>query len=134
MCLLGYQSEKGEFMKIILAPDSFKGTFSSMEVINHLELGITKFFPNAEIVKIPIADGGEGTVDAIFSATGGMIHEKGVTGPLGNKVVARFAMKDDLAIIEMAAASGITLIHEYERNPLETTSFGTGELILEALD
>ena len=121
-------------MKIILAPDSFKGTFSSMEVINHLERGITKFFPNAEIVKIPIADGGEGTVEAIFSAIGGVIHEKAVTGPLGNKVVARFAMKDDLAIIEMAEASGITLIHEYERNPLETTSFGTGELILEALD
>lgn len=121
-------------MKIILAPDSFKGTFSSMEVINHLELGIQKFFPNAEIVKMPIADGGEGTVEAIVTAIGGEIHEKMVIGPLGKKVKAKFAMKDALAIIEMAESSGITLIHDYEKNPLVTTTYGLGELILEALE
>ena len=121
-------------MKIILAPDSFKGTFSSMEVIQYLERGITKYFPNAEVVKIPIADGGEGTVDAIVAAIGGVRHEKAVTGPLGHKVRAKFAMKGDLAIIEMAEASGLTLIQECERNPMDTTSYGTGELILEALD
>lgn len=121
-------------MKIILAPDSFKGTFSSMEVINHLELGINKFFPNAEIVKMPIADGGEGTVEAIVAAIGGEIHEKMVIGPLGKKVKAKFAIKDALAIIEMAESSGITLIHDYEKNPSLTTTYGLGELILEALE
>jgi glycerate kinase len=121
-------------MKIILAPDSFKGTFSSMEVIKHLERGVTKYFPYAEIVKIPIADGGEGTVEAVMAAIGGEIHEKMVTGPLGTMTRAKFAIKDDLAIIEMAEASGITLIREGEKNPMETTSYGSGELILETLN
>ncbi len=121
-------------MKIILAPDSFKGTFSSMEVIQHLERGVTKYFPSAEIVKIPIADGGEGTVEAVLAAIGGERHEKMVTGPLGTMTRAKFAMKDDLAIIEMAEASGLTLIREHEKNPMKTTSYGTGELILEALN
>ena len=121
-------------MKIILAPDSFKGTFSSMEVINHLERGITKLFPDAEIVKLPIADGGEGTLEAIVAAIGGEMHEKLVIGPLGKKVKAKFAMKDAIAIIEMAESSGITLIHDCEKNPLITTTYGLGELILEALE
>lgn len=121
-------------MKIILAPDSFKGTFSSMEVIDHLEVGVQRYFPEAEIVRMPIADGGEGTVEAMVEAIGGTLYEKAVTGPLGHSVMAKFAMKDDLAIIEMAAASGITLVSETDRNPLVTTSYGTGELILEALN
>jgi glycerate kinase len=121
-------------MKIILAPDSFKGTFSSMEVIEHLERGIQRYLPEVEIVRMPIADGGEGTVEAMVASIGGVLYEKVVSGPLGTPVSSQFAMKGELAIIEMAAASGITLTSDANRNPMVTTSYGTGELILEALN
>lgn len=121
-------------MKIILAPDSFKGTFSSSEVIQYLHRGIMKYFPSAEVVSIPIADGGEGTVDAIHGALGGTFITPTVTGPLGEKVRAKIAFIKDTAIIEMAQASGITLIKDADRNPLVATTFGTGQMILEALN
>jgi len=121
-------------MKIIFAPDSFKGTFSSSEIIEYLEKGAKKYFDNLEVVKVPIADGGEGTVDAIISATGGKYLQCNVTGPLGDKVNAKYGLVNDIAVIEMAEASGITLVDTDKRNPLFTTTYGTGELILEALN
>ncbi|HHV99952.1 MAG TPA: glycerate kinase [Clostridiaceae bacterium] len=123
-------------MKILLAPDSFKGTMSSIEVINILEKVVRQHFEDIEIIKVPIADGGEGTVDAIIAATGGEYREVEVSGPLsGQKVRARYGIiNGHTAVIEMAQASGLFLIKPEQRNPLLTTSFGTGELIKAALD
>lgn len=122
-------------MKILLAPDSFKGTFTSMEVIHHLEEAAKRHFPDVETVKVPIADGGEGTVEALVTAASGQYREVYVTGPMGGKVKAKFgAINGDTAVIEVAQASGITLVSNDERNPLRATTFGTGELIKAALD
>lgn len=121
-------------MKIILAPDSFKGTFSSIDIIKHLQRGISKYFPEAEVIKIPMADGGEGTIEAVFEALRGRIITTEVCGPLGGKTEAKLLIKEDIAVIEMAQAAGITLLKEAERNPLKTTTYGVGEMILKALD
>ncbi|WHH59050.1 glycerate kinase [Petroclostridium sp. X23] len=122
-------------MKILIAPDSFKGSNTTISVANKIEKGIRKVFPNAEVVKIPIADGGEGTVDALVIGTGGEIKKAYVTGPLGKKIYAEYGvLKNGTAVIEMAAASGLPLISEEKRNPLLTTTYGTGELIKAALD
>lgn len=123
-------------MKIIIAPDSFKGSLTSIEVSDAIELGIKEVSPHAEIVKIPIADGGEGTVQCLVSATGGKIFHKEVTGPLGSKVLAYYGVLGDgkTGVIEMAAASGLPLVPENKRNPLITTTYGTGELIKATLD
>ncbi|MCF8018651.1 MAG: glycerate kinase [Vallitaleaceae bacterium] len=121
-------------MKIILAPDSFKGTFSSKEVINYLDQGFRKFIENVEIIHVPIADGGEGTVEAILTATEGKKVDCIVSGPLGQKVKAYYGLLGDTAVIEMATASGITLIADEEKNPLKTSTYGTGEMMLHALD
>lgn len=122
-------------MKIVIAPDSFKGSISAVKACEAMEKGVRRVFPEAEVIKMPVADGGEGTVDAFACAVPCEIVERDVTGPLGDKVKARFAvLKDHTAVIEMAAASGLTLINEAKRNPLKTTSYGTGELIKAALD
>lgn len=122
-------------MKIVIAPDSFKGSATAITVANAIEKGVLKVFPNAEIIKIPIADGGEGTVDALISGVGGKLKEVSVTAPLGKKVTAGYGLLNDgTAVIEMAAASGLTLVPKGKRNPLMTTSYGTGELIKDALD
>ncbi|MEY7999837.1 glycerate kinase [Clostridium sp. Mt-5] len=122
-------------MKILLAPDSFKGSLSSKNVCTALKEGILRAAPNAEIIEVPIADGGEGTVDAIITSAEGTEYAEYVTGPLGEKVEAHYGiLKGGTAIIEMASASGLYLIPEDKRNPLITTSFGTGELIKNALD
>lgn len=122
-------------MRIVIAPDSFKGSLSSAAAAECIGRGVLKVFPQAEIIKIPMADGGEGTVEALVSATGGRLVEQKVMGPLGQKVNAVYGILDDgTAIIEMAAASGLTLIPEEKRNPMTTTSYGTGELIKAALD
>lgn len=123
-------------MKILLAPDSFKGTMSSIEVINILEKAARSHFDHLEVIKVPIADGGEGTVEALITATGGEYRIIDVTGPLyGRKVRAKYGItKNRAAVIEMAQASGLTLIATEEKNPLEATTFGTGEMILAALD
>ncbi|AMX84978.1 glycerate kinase [Geobacillus subterraneus] len=123
-------------MKVVIAPDSFKESLSALEVAEAVERGFRTVFPEAEYVKVPMADGGEGTVQSLVDATGGRIVEIEVTGPLGEPVVAFFGLLGDgkTAVIEMAAASGLHLVPRARRNPLVTTTRGTGELIRAALD
>jgi len=123
-------------MKIVIAPDSFKGSLTAVEVSDAIEQGVREIFPEAEIVKIPMADGGDGTVQCLVNATGGKILRKKVTGPLGDEVLASYGILGDkkTAVIEMAEASGLTLVLEEKRNPLITTTYGTGQLIKAALD
>jgi glycerate kinase len=123
-------------VKIIIAPDSFKENLTSLEVATCIEKGIRKVLPNARCIKIPMADGGEGTVQSLVDATRGRIYKKQVIGPLGNKVTARYGMLGDgcTAVIEMAEASGLPLVPHHKRNPMLTTTFGTGQLITDALN
>lgn len=123
-------------MKIILAPDSYKGSLTSPEVCRAMAAGIKRVVPDAEVVAVPIADGGEGTVQALITATGGRLLRKRVTGPLGNPVEAFFGILGDgkTAVIEMATASGLPLVPADKRDPRTTTTHGTGELIRAALD
>jgi glycerate 2-kinase len=123
-------------MKIVIAPDSFKESMSAMEAACAIEKGFQKVMPDAEYVKVPMADGGEGTVRSMVDATGGEIRKETVTGPLGTEVEAFYGITGDrkMAVIEMAAASGIHLVPKEKRNPLVTTTKGTGELIRAALD
>ncbi|MEX2115379.1 MAG: glycerate kinase [Bacteroidota bacterium] len=123
-------------MRCLIAPDSFKGSLSAVEAARAMAEGVRTAFPEATIVELPIADGGEGTVEVLIRATGGQARQTTVTGPLGSSTVAAWGILGDgtTAVLEMAAASGITLITEQERNPLKATTFGTGELIRAALD
>ncbi|MBE2973441.1 glycerate kinase [Priestia megaterium] len=123
-------------MKIVIAPDSFKESLTALRVCEAVEKGIRIHFPNAEISKVPMADGGEGTVQSLVDATGGQIIQAKVTGPLGKEVEAFYGILGDgkTAVIEMAAASGLHHVPVDKRNPLITTTRGTGELILKALD
>jgi glycerate kinase len=123
-------------MKIVIAPDSYKESLSALEVATQIEAGFREIFPQAEYVKLPVADGGEGTVEAMVAATDGQIINVTVTGPLGEKADAFFGLSGDekTAFIEMAAASGLERVPAAKRNPLKTTSYGTGELIRCALD
>ncbi|SUV07683.1 glycerate kinase family protein [Priestia megaterium] len=123
-------------MKIVIAPDSFKESLTALHVCEAVEKGIRTHFPDAEISKVPMADGGEGTVQSLVDATGGQIIQAKVTGPLDKEVEAFYGILGDgkTAVIEMAAASGLHHVPMDERNPLITTTRGTGELILKALD
>ena len=123
-------------MKIVIAPDSYKESLSALEVATAIENGFRDIFPTAEYVKLPVADGGEGTVEAMVAATGGRIVPVDVTGPLGERVDGFYGLSGDeqSAFIEMAAASGLERVAPSKRNPLITTSWGTGELIRHALD
>ncbi|WP_297479947.1 glycerate kinase [uncultured Photobacterium sp.] len=123
-------------MKIIIAPDSYKESLTAMEVATAIEAGFRQVMPTAEYIKLPMADGGEGTVQSLVDASNGTIIEHAVTGPLGAQVNAFFGLMGDgkTAVIEMAAASGLQLVSPDLRNPMLTTSYGTGELILAALD
>lgn len=123
-------------MKILIAPDSFKESLSALDVAEAIESGFREIFPQAEYVKLPVADGGEGTVEAMVAATGGRVVQVKVTGPLGEPINAFFGLSGDekIAFIEMAAASGLESVPQSQRNPLKTTSYGTGELIKNALD
>ncbi|MDW4510658.1 glycerate kinase [Priestia megaterium] len=123
-------------MKIVIAPDSFKESLTALNVCEAVEKGIRTHFPNAEISKVPMADGGEGTVQSLVDATGGQIIQAKVTGPLGKEVEAFYGILGDgkAAVIEMAAASGLHHVPVDKRNPFITTTRGTGELILKALD
>ena len=123
-------------MKIVIAPDSFKESLSALEVSKAIETGMKKILPEASFIKVPMADGGEGTVQSLVDATGGRLITKTVTGPLGTPVEAFFGISGDekTAVIEMAAASGLHLVPSSNRNPLVTTTRGTGELIAAALD
>lgn len=123
-------------MRIIIAPDSYKGSQSAIDVANAMEKGVKQVFPEAQVYKVPIADGGEGTVEALVMATNGaMIHET-VTGPLGHPIKSYWGILGDgeTAVIEMAAASGLPLVPPSARDPRATTTYGTGELIKAALD
>lgn len=123
-------------MKIVIAPDSWKESLSALEVATAIEDGFRQIFPDAEVVKIPMADGGEGTVEAMVAATQGRIVTLSVTGPLGEPVEAFYGLSGDekQAFIEMAAASGLESVPTARRDPRITTSWGTGELIRHALD
>ena len=122
-------------MKMIFAPDSFKCSLSSIQVIEVLKVAAYKIFPDCEIIGIPIADGGEGTVDAIVLCLKGEYKQITVRNTLGEDVLSTYGIfHNDSVIIEMASASGLTLISPEKRNPLYTTTFGTGQLIKDALD
>ncbi|CNF46086.1 glycerate kinase [Yersinia intermedia] len=123
-------------MKIVIAPDSYKESLSALDVAVQIEAGFRTQFPDAQYIKLPVADGGEGTVEAMVAATAGRIIQVNVTGPLGDEVAAFYGISGDdkSAFIEMAAASGLELVPPELRNPLKTTSYGTGELICHALD
>ncbi|WP_372883089.1 glycerate kinase [Psychromonas sp.] len=125
-------------MKIVIAPDSFKESLSAMAVATCIENGFSQIFPDSEIIKIPLADGGEGTVDVLVDALKGERKNQDVQGPIAGNVNALWALLNDgqskTALIEIAAASGLDLITPEQRNPLIATSFGTGQSILQALD
>ena len=123
-------------MKVVIAIDSFKGSLSTFEAGDAARTGLLRACPDAEVTVLPIADGGEGTVDAVVAGTGGKVRELTVTGPLGTPVTARYGIVEQTstAVIEMAAAAGITLVPPERRDPLYTTTYGVGELILDALD
>lgn len=120
----------------VLAPDSFKESMTAKEVCMAMEAGIKKVYSNGKFIHVPMADGGEGTVQSLVDATGGQLYFANVTGPLGNQVCAKYGIMGDqeTAVIEMAEASGIHLINKKTKNPLMTTTYGTGELIIECLN
>ena len=122
-------------MKFLFASDSFKGSLTSEQTIELLTKAANKVFPDCKCFGVPVADGGEGTVNAVISAAGGKIVTAEVHDPLMKKIKADYGITDsNKAIIEMSAASGLPLVPEKLRNPMNTTTFGTGELILNALD
>lgn len=123
-------------MRIVVAPDSYKGSISALGVAQAMERGVLRVFPDADVRKIPIADGGEGTVEALVAATGGQTQSIDVTGPLGERVSAFWGLLGDgrTAVIEMAAASGLPLVPADRRDPRLATSYGTGEIIRSVLD
>ena len=123
-------------MKIVIAPDSFKESLTALEVANAIADGIAEVVPDAECLRLPVADGGEGTVRALVDESGGQIIVQSVTGPLGPPVEAFFGLLGDgrTAVIEMAAASGLELVAPADRDPMRATTRGTGELIRAALD
>jgi len=122
--------------KIVVAPDSFKGSLSALEVAESVERGIKKVLPAITIHKVPMADGGEGTLESLVDATSGRLEVVTVMDPLLREIKATFGVLGDnkTAVIEMAQASGICLVAEKEKNPLLTTTFGTGQLIKAALE
>lgn len=121
-------------MKIVIAPDSFKENLTSSEVANEIEIGLRRVWPDAVCIKVPMADGGEGTVQSLVEATGGEFVSTDVTAPLGNRVSARFGLLGGgrTAVAEMAEASGLALVPRDRRDPLLATSYGTGEMLLAA--
>lgn len=122
-------------MKFVIAPDSFKGGMTAKEAADAIQLGLQRVFPAAEFEKVPMADGGEGTVQSLVDATDGQLISKHVTGPLATPVQATYGILGDqeTAVIEMAAASGLQFVNDQTHNPLITTTYGTGELMLDAM-
>ena len=120
-------------MKVVIAIDSFKGSLTSLEAGNAAADGILRALPDAETIVVPIADGGEGTVDALVQGMNGNIREITVTDPLGRPVSAQYGVIEDTAVIEMSAAAGITLLKEDELDPMNTTTYGVGEIIRDAI-
>ena len=122
-------------MKVVIAIDSFKGSLNTNMAGEATREGVLQVYKDAQVVVMPIADGGEGTVEAVISATDGEIIDVAVCGPIGNKISASYGIipKTKTAVIEMAAAAGITLIEEKQRNPLVTTTYGVGQMIMDAI-
>ena len=123
-------------MRIVIAPQSFKGSVSGPEAARAIQEGILRVFPKAETVLVPVADGGDGTLDALVEATAGQTFASRVNGPLRQRVQARWGVMGDCktAVIEMAQASGLALLPYKDRNPRHTSTYGTGQLIKRALD
>ena len=123
-------------MKVVIAPQSFKGGLSGVEAAKAIGQGVLSVYPQAENVAISVADGGDGTLDALVRGTGGELFTSRVTGPLGEAVSAPWGVMGDgrTAVIEIARASGLALVPPRLRDPRITTSFGTGKLIIQALD
>ena len=119
--------------KIVVASDSFKGSLSSKDVAESAARGVHEIYPQCEVVEINVADGGEGTVDAVVDALGGTLITLDVKNPLDRPVAATYGVAGTTAIIEMASASGLPLIAVEERNPSKTSTYGTGEMILDAI-
>ena len=111
---------------IIVAIDSFKGCLTSMEANQAAAEGILRAWPDAEIVQVPVSDGGEGFLEAFHAAIGGELVEMMVRDPLMRPIKAKYLLKGETAVIEMAQASGLTLLTDEERNPMVATSYGTG--------
>lgn len=122
-------------MKVVVAIDSLKGSLTSLEAGNAIQKGIRNVMPDAEVYVRPLADGGEGTVEALALGMGGRIEKAVVTGPLGKPVECMYGILEHsrTAIIEMSGAAGITLVPEQDRNPLHTTTYGVGEVIKDAI-
>ena len=122
-------------MKVVIAIDSLKGSLTSLEAGDAIRAGVRKADPKAQIIVRPLADGGEGTVEALTLGMGGTLQNTEVTGSLGERVVAQYGILNDgqTAVMEMSAAAGITLVPEQKRNPLNTTTYGVGEMIRDAI-
>ena len=121
-------------MKIAISIDSFKGSLTSIEAGNAVKRAAKRVFQDPEVVVCPLADGGEGTTEALYSGLGGEMVTVSVTGPLGQPVLAKYCiLKDKTAVMEMATAAGITMVSQNERNPLNTTTYGVGEMIKDAI-
>lgn len=130
----GGENDSG--MRVVVAPDKFKGTLTAPEAARAIAKGWKRADPDAEISEVPVADGGEGTLDALVAALGGRLERVRVTGPLGDPVEAEYGLveSDDVpvAVVEMARASGLRLVSEERRDPMRATTAGTGDLILAA--
>ncbi|PID25484.1 glycerate kinase [Sporosarcina sp. P7] len=123
-------------MKIVIAPDAFKGSLHAEEAADAIYSGVKKVYPHAEVVRLPVADGGEGTLSVLMSSTGGTLRTVSVQDPLGRAMDAHFGVLGDgeTAVIEMAQASGLLLLADHELDPMKASTFGTGQLIRHALD
>lgn len=123
-------------MRVLIAPDSFKGSLKSPEVARAMAAGVREAVPDAAVVELPVGDGGEGTLDALVAATGGKFLSRSVAGPLGERVEARLGLLGDgeTVFVEMAEASGLSLIPGDKRDPVHATTYGTGELIRAAFE
>ena len=120
-------------MKVIIAIDSFKGCLTSKEANEAAAEGIRNAYPGAEIIEVPVSDGGEGYLEAFHAAIGGRLEEVTVKDPLLRPIVAKYLLHNEMAVIEMAQASGLTLLTDEERNPMVATSYGTGQLVADAV-
>ena len=120
-------------MKVIIAIDSFKGCLTSKEANEAAAEGIRNAYPDAEVVEVPVSDGGEGYMEAFHAAIGGRLEEVMVRDPLMRPVLAKYLLHNEMAVIEIAQASGLTLLTKEERNPMVATSYGTGQLVADAV-
>ena len=120
-------------MKVIIAIDSFKGCLTSKEANGTAAEGIRGAYPDAEIVEVAVSDGGEGYIDAFHAAIGGQLEEVTVKDPLMRPIMAKYLLNNEMAVIEIAQASGLTLLTQEERNPMVATSYGTGQLVADAV-